>query len=75
MSVTCDPAAEAVTRDLGFSCHDVNPVVSFRNPADLYSATMPILELLVIGGAVFALVHAVRRLRRDSDPTNLALWF
>ena len=75
MSVTCDPAAEAVTRDLGFSCHDVNPVVSFRNPADLYSATMPVLELLVIGGAVFALVHAVRRLRRDSDPTNLALWF
>lgn len=75
MSVTCDKAAEAVTRDLGFSCHDVNPVVSFQSPADLASWTMPVLELLVIGGAVFALVHAVRRLRREGDPTNLALWF
>ena len=75
MSVTCDPAAEAVTRFLGFSCHDVNPVVSFNNPIDLYSWTMPVLEMLIVGGAVFALVHAVRRLRRESDPTNLALWF
>ncbi len=75
MSVTCDEAAETITRELGFSCHDVSPVVSFNNPADLASWTMPVLELLVIGGAVFALVHAVRRLRRESDPTNLALWF
>ena len=75
MSVTCDQAAEQVTRGLGFSCHDVDPVVSFNDPTDLASWTMPFLELLVIGGAVFALVHAVRRLRRDSDPTNLVLWF
>ncbi len=75
MSVTCDPAAEAVTGFLGFNCHEVNPVVSLNNPADLYSATMPILELLIIAGAIFALVHAIRRLRRESDPTNLALWF
>lgn len=74
MSVTCDPAAEAVTRDLGFSCHDANPVVSFNNPADLAHWTQPVLEVLVVGGAVFALVHAVRRLRRDGDPSNLALW-
>ncbi len=75
MSATCDKAAEAVTRGLGFSCHDVHPVITFNNPADLASWTMPVLELLVIGGAVFALVHAVRRLRGESDPTNLALWF
>ena len=35
---------------------------------------MPLLELVIIGGAVFALVHAVRRLRAG-DPINLALWF
>ncbi len=75
MSVTCDPAAEAVTGFLGFNCHEVNPVVSVSNPADLYSATMPVLELLIIGGAIFALVHAIQRLRRESDPTNLSLWF
>lgn len=75
MDVTCDPAAEAVTRDLGFSCYDVNPIVSLNNPSDLSSWTQPVLEVLIIGGAIFALMHAVRRLRMDGDPTNLALWF
>jgi hypothetical protein len=72
MSVTCDASAEAVTRYLGFSCHDVNPVVSVNNPAGLYSWTQPILELLIIGGAVYAFILAFRRLR-DGDGTNLAL--
>jgi len=74
MSATCEAAAETVTRGLGFDCHDVSPVVSFHNPFDLASWTMPVLELVVIGGAVFALVHAVRRFRAG-DPINLALWF
>jgi hypothetical protein len=72
MSVTCDAAAEAVTGYLGFSCHDVSPVVSVHNPADLYSWTQIPLELLIIGGAVFAFVHAFRRLRAG-DATNVAL--
>jgi len=75
VSITCDEAAEAVTRSLGFSCHDVAPVVSVRNPADLYSWTQPVLELVVIGGAIAALVLAIQRLRRDGDPINLSLWF
>lgn len=75
MSATCGPEAETVTRGLGFDCHQVSPVVSFHNPVELYSWTMPVLELLFIGGAIFALVHAIRRLRRENDPTNLALWF
>ena len=29
----------------------------------------------MVTGAVLALIHAIRRLRRDGDPTNLALWF
>ena len=61
MSAVCGPAAEAVTRDLGFDCHDVSPVVSVRSPWELAHWTMPLLEVLIIGGAVFALVHAVRR--------------
>ena len=73
MSATCEPAAEQVTRSLGFDCHDVSPVISVRNPFDLAHWTMPVLELVIIGGAVFALVHAVRRLRAG-DPINLALW-
>ena len=74
MSATCDPAAERVTRELGFDCHDVSPVVSVHNPFDLSNWTMPVLELLIIAGAVFALVHAIRRYR-GGDPINLALWF
>ena len=74
MSTECGPAAEAVTRGLGFDCHDVSPVVSVRPPWDLAHWTMPLLELLVIAGAVFALVHAIRR-KRAGDPVNLALWW
>lgn len=74
MSATCEKAAEEVTRGLGFDCHDVSPVMSVNNPFDLAHWTMPILELVVIGGAVWALVHAVRRFRAG-DPINLALWF
>ncbi|MGA8847854.1 MAG: hypothetical protein WB471_14660 [Nocardioides sp.] len=73
---TCGPEAEAVTRGLGVSClDDVSSIAGFNNPFGHYSWTMPLLELLVIAGAVAALVHAVRRLRREGDPTNLVLWF
>jgi hypothetical protein len=75
MGNTCDSTAERLAEKLGFSCHDANPVVDFRNPLGLENGTMPFLELLIIGGAVFALVHAWRRWRRDGDPTNIALWF
>jgi hypothetical protein len=62
-----------VTRDLGFDCHDVSPVVSVRFPWELANWTLPLLEVIIIGGAIFALVHAVRRYRAG-DPTNLSLW-
>ncbi|MFJ9631635.1 hypothetical protein ACIRU8_28395 [Streptomyces sp. NPDC101175] len=75
MSYSCDPTAERLTEKLGFSCRDAHPVVDFHNPFRLENATMPFLELLVIGGAVFALVHAWRRWRRDGDPINISLWF
>jgi hypothetical protein len=74
MSPVCGPEAEALTRELGFDCHDVSPVVSFRLPWELANPTMPLLEVLIIGGAVFALVHALRR-QRAGDPVNLALWW
>lgn len=75
MSYSCDAAAEHLAEGLGFSCRDASPVVEFRNPFGLENATMPFLELLVIGGAVFALLHAWRRWRRDGDPVNISLWF
>ncbi len=74
MSATCGPAAEQVTRNLGFDCHHVSTVISFHDPFALASWTQPILEIVIITGAVFAFVHAVRRFRAG-DPINLALWF
>jgi hypothetical protein len=75
MGYTCDPVAEGVAEKLGFSCHHARPFVTFRDPFDLANGTMPVLELLIVGGAVFALVHAWRRWRRDGDPVNISLWF
>ena len=75
MSFSCDSAAERLAGRLGFSCHDAEPIVDFRNPFGLENGTMPFLELLIIGGAVFALAHAWRRWRRDGDPVNISLWF
>ena len=75
MSDSCGSAAERVTTFLGFSCENANPVITLRNPVDLSTWTQPVLELTIIVGAVLALLHALRRLRNDGDPTNLALWF
>ncbi|MEU5987937.1 hypothetical protein ABZ806_03065 [Spirillospora sp. NPDC047418] len=75
MGYTCDPVAERVAEGLGFSCRGADPFVTFRNPFGLENGTMPFLELLIVGGAVFALVHAWRRWRRDGDPVNISLWF
>ncbi|WP_132992802.1 hypothetical protein [Gordonia zhaorongruii] len=68
-----DPAY-VVTRYLGFVCEDANPFLTLRNPFELENWTLPVLEFTIILGAVLALVHAIRRLRKDGDPTNLALW-
>lgn len=72
----CDPDTPAyvITRYLGFICEDANPVAALRNPFGLENWTLPVLEVTIILGAVLALLHAIRRLRRDNDPTNLALW-
>ncbi|MDL9935292.1 hypothetical protein QSJ18_00895 [Gordonia sp. ABSL1-1] len=63
-----------ITSYLGFDCEGANPFVTVRNPADLANWTLPVLELTIIVGAVLALLHAIRRLRREGDPTNLAIW-
>ncbi|GEE03931.1 hypothetical protein nbrc107696_43770 [Gordonia spumicola] len=75
MSFTCEPAAREVADHLGFVCDDANPIVTFRNPFGLDNWTLPVLELLIVAGAVFALIHAWRRWRRDGDAVNLTLWF
>ena len=76
MTQQCTAAFDAVAGPLGrFSCQHAPAFVHLRNPLSLTNWTLPVLELMMVTGAVMALIHAIRRLRRDGDPTNLALWF
>ncbi len=75
MSAQCTDGIDAIAHQLGFSCRKSPAVLHLSNPFGLADPTMPILELLIVGGAAFALGWAVRRRRRDGDPVNLVLWF
>ncbi|MQY17619.1 hypothetical protein [Nocardia macrotermitis] len=74
MSDHCSPTFSRLATEMGFSCRTEGGLVAFRNPFGLENWTLPVLEVLIILGAVLTLVHAIRRLRREGDPTNLVLW-
>lgn len=72
----CNERFDEIAYSLGhFTCKDTPAVVHLRNPFALSNPTMPVLELMMVSGAILALWWAVRRLRRDRDPTNVVLWF
>jgi hypothetical protein len=75
VSDLCNPDFAQLAATLGFPCTGAPPIVHLRNPFELSNWTLPVVELLMVSGALMALVLAIRRLRRDGDPTNLALWF
>jgi hypothetical protein len=72
----CSPDFTRVAEGLDerLSCATAPAVASVRSPLDLTNWTLPVVELLMVAGAVAALVHAVLWWRRRGDPTNLALW-
>lgn len=75
MSELCSPTFADLAERLGFSCDEAGGLVEFRNPFGLENWTLPVLEVLIVVGAVLTLVYAINRLRRHGDPTNLVLWF
>lgn len=75
MTDHCSPTFDQLAHSLGFSCDTAGGIVELRNPFGLENWTLPVLEATVILGSILMLIHAVRRLRRDGDATNLALWF
>ncbi|OBH51149.1 hypothetical protein A5685_16510 [Mycobacterium colombiense] len=75
MSGQCSDDIQRIANRLGFSCEHASPWVTLRSPFGLANWTLPVLELLVVAGAVLALWWAVRRLRRDGDPANIVIWF
>jgi hypothetical protein len=76
MAGQCNATFDHLARALGdFTCQDAPTFIHVRNPFGLSNWTLPVLELMMVFGAVLALWYSIRRLRRDGDPTNLALWF
>jgi len=72
----CNETFDRIAHELGgFSCRDAPAVIHVRNPLALTNWTLPVLEAMMVFGAVLALWWAVRRIRREGDPTNLVLWF
>ncbi len=74
MSGQCSDDIERIAHRLGFSCEHASPWVTLRNPFGLANWTLPVLEVLIVAGAVLALWWAIRRLRRDGDPVNIVIW-
>ena len=72
--MSCQPDFARLSGDLGFPCDGAASFVTVRNPLELANWTLPVVELLMVLGAVLALWLAIRRLRRDRDPTTLTLW-
>lgn len=72
MSDLCPVEANALSATLGgFGCGPI--AINLRNPADLSNWSLPVLEALMLIGAVAAVIFAVRRWREHHDPTPLAL--
>ena len=71
----CNETFDQIANQLGgFTCRNAPAIVHLRNPLSLTNWTLPVLELMMVFGAALALWWSIRRLRRDSDPANLALW-
>ncbi|WP_040792266.1 hypothetical protein [Nocardia paucivorans] len=75
MAEHCSATFARLATELGFSCEEAGGLVEFRSPLTLENWTLPVLELTIVIGAILALAHAVARLRRLGDPTNVVLWF
>jgi hypothetical protein len=74
MSGPCNATFERLAHDLGgtLSCTSGNAFLTVRAPWHLTNWTLPVIEALMVGGAIYALVHAARRWKAG-DPTTLSL--
>jgi hypothetical protein len=70
----CQPDIARLAGFLGYSCDDPTGLIHLHSPVSLTNWTLPVVEVLMITGAALALWCAVRRLRRDGDPSSLVLW-
>jgi hypothetical protein len=74
VSAPCSEAFQQLAERLGgIDCATANPVVSFRAPWALENWTLPVVELLTIGGAALGLAQAIV-LRRRGQAQWLCAW-
>lgn len=75
MSDRCTPSFRELADSLGgIPCEDANPIGYLHNPFGLTDGLQPLIEVVMIGGAVLALLHALGVLRRERDATGLGVW-
>jgi hypothetical protein len=53
---------------------DGNRLLTLHNPFTLQNWTYPVIEALLIVGAIACLVHAVRWYRHHADASNIVVW-
>lgn len=74
VSDLCTPRFRELADSLGgVACEDAHPLVYLRDPRHLADATMPVIELLILLGAVLAFRHAWRVHRSTGDATHLGV--
>jgi len=71
----CSPDFTEVASTMGgIDCGTAPAFASLRSPFALTNGTLPVVEALMVVGAVASLIHAVLWWRRRGDPTNLGQW-
>ncbi|MGE2815117.1 hypothetical protein ACQI5H_08230 [Mycobacterium heidelbergense] len=71
---TCTADYERLARGLGGLRCDGNPLITLTNPFGLQHWSMPVIEALLVVGAVACLIHALRWRREHGDSSNLVVW-
>jgi len=75
VSAPCSDSFRTLARELGgISCETAHRWVTLRSPGALQHWSMPVVELVMIGGALAALAHALRVRRATGRAASLALW-
>ena len=75
MADLCTPEfRELAARLRDVRCEGAEPVAYVQAPWELTDWTMPVIELVMVGGALLALGHAVSVLRRHGDASGLGVW-
>ncbi len=58
----------------GFTEEGVQSIFFVKSPFDLHHWTMNVIEVLLVAGAVWGLVHAIKQAKNHGNVLNLGVW-